>query len=74
MISAFYGRGQAYEKALGQGDDVLSVVLGRNLYGAAPVDAEILQSMTRYVRRTIAALESQSLAAIVAGHVEFAVP
>ncbi len=74
MISAFYGRAQAYEKALGESDEALAAVLGRNLYGAAQPDMEILSRMADYVRRAVAALDKQPLADLVAGRVEFVTP
>lgn len=74
MISAFYGRGQAYQKALAESDDVLAATLERNLYGTVKVSPENLQQMTGYVRRTIAKLKAQPLEAICAGQLAFAAP
>lgn len=74
MISAFYGRGQAYEKAIGAGDAALAAALGRNLYGAAQIAPDILQKMTAYVRRAIDSLERQPVANLLSGQVEFPAP
>ncbi len=74
MISAFYGRGKAYQKALGESDGALAATLGRNLYGNRQVSPEILQHMTSYVRRAAASLENQNLADIMNGKVTFAEP
>lgn len=71
MISAFYGRGQAYHKALNDGDDSLTATLGRNLYGAIQVSPEILQQLTNYVRRTVASLDRQSIEDIFSGKIIF---
>jgi cytochrome b pre-mRNA-processing protein 3 len=74
MISAFYGREQAYEKALGESDAALQDVLNRNLYAAAAIEPDILRQMAGYVRRSILALEKQPLPDLVSGHVEFMAP
>jgi cytochrome b pre-mRNA-processing protein 3 len=74
MISAFYGRGQAYQKALADSDDVLAQSLGRNLYGSTQVNPDVLQQMASYVRQTVASLDAQPLEDIVAGKVKFVAP
>lgn len=72
MLAAFYGRSQAYEKALGGGDAVLAEALHRNLCGTRPVAAEIMQHMVDYVRRAVAALGEQPLNHLLSGQIEFA--
>jgi cytochrome b pre-mRNA-processing protein 3 len=74
MISAFYGRGYAYQKALLESDDVLAATLGRNLYGSVHAAPDILQQMAAYVRRIVAALEQQPLEDIIKGKLEFIAP
>jgi len=74
MISAFYGRAQAYEKALHESDDVLKATLGRNLYAGKPVEAEILRRVTAQVRKTVAALDAQPIEGLAEGLIEFPVP
>jgi cytochrome b pre-mRNA-processing protein 3 len=71
MISAFYGRAQAYEKALGEGDEALAAALARNLYGKVSPSPDALRAMTGYVRQTVAKLDAQSPADIASGNVEF---
>lgn len=60
MIGAFYGRAQAYEKALMESDEALSHVLARNLYGKTQAPPEPLQAMTGYVRQAAAGLHTQA--------------
>jgi cytochrome b pre-mRNA-processing protein 3 len=74
MISAFYGRAQAYAKALEEGDDALAASLARNLYGNAPPPSEVLQAMTGYVRRVVAKLDVQATEKIAEGQVVFSSP
>lgn len=74
MISAFYGRGKAYQKAFAESDAVLAETLGRNLYGKIDVKSEVLQQVTRYVRATVTSLEKQPLDAIINGELKFDAP
>lgn len=74
MISAFYGRGQAYQKALVGSDDELAATLKRNLYGKVTVEPAIAMAMTRYVRKVVAELEQQSLSSLREGQITFPVP
>ena len=74
MISAFYGRGQAYEKSILEGDDELAMTLSRNLYGASPPTEDLIEKLVLYVRRSLASLEAQDLLHIEAGRVEFINP
>jgi cytochrome b pre-mRNA-processing protein 3 len=71
MIQAFYGRAQAYEKALGGNGDALTDVLQRNLYGSVEVDTDVQKLMTGYVLGVVAKLEQQNADDIVAGKVTF---
>lgn len=71
MIGAFYGRSQAYEKALAEDDKALAQVLARNLYGKITPPPEALPAMAAYVRRAVTALEEQSADEILYGCVEF---
>ena len=74
MISAFYGRAQAYEKALKEGDEALAASFARNLYGNSPPPREVLQAMTGYVRRVVVKLDAQLPTDIANGNVEFEAP
>lgn len=55
----FYGRGQAYERALADGDDAgLADALARNAYADEEADAA---GLAAYVRRAAAALDADAL-------------
>ncbi len=72
MAEAFYGRVEAYEKALSAGDPAaLQTALQRNLYRAAEVAPDALARMAAYVRRLDGALAAQPLDDILAGTVRF---
>ncbi|HUY68819.1 MAG TPA: ubiquinol-cytochrome C chaperone family protein [Alphaproteobacteria bacterium] len=74
MISAFYGRGQAYERALADGGDAgLQDVLARNIYGK-PMPCDDAVRLAAYVRAAVARLDEQPLADVTAGHIEFPAP
>ena len=63
---AFYGRAQAYEKALAeQSDAALIESVGRNVYGGGGGDAA--RRLVAYIRRIMAELDRQTVAAIAAG-------
>jgi len=70
MIAAFYGRTQAYEKALAQSGVALSEALARNLYGGV-VQPDALKAMTDYVRRASSALDTRSLEELRGNRVAF---
>jgi cytochrome b pre-mRNA-processing protein 3 len=72
MLGAFYGRSQAYEKALADGNEALSAVLHRNLYATKPVSADVLQPMVDYVRHSTDRLEKQPLNEVLSGQPTFA--
>lgn len=74
MLEAFYGRAKAYESALADGAEALTLALGRNLYRNAVVDAATQRRMAEYVQSAVAALDAQPEAALLSGHVEFATP
>jgi cytochrome b pre-mRNA-processing protein 3 len=70
---AFYGRTQAYEKALAAGDDTALIdAVGRNVYGGSGGDAA--QHLAAYIRRAAAQLELQPVAGIAAGSLTFPDP
>ncbi|MFY9287643.1 MAG: ubiquinol-cytochrome C chaperone family protein [Alphaproteobacteria bacterium] len=71
MISAFYGRGQAYEKAFQASDEELKQTLQRNLYALAPVAPDILTTMSSYTRRAVTELDQQEIGAVLEGQVHF---
>ena len=54
MTSAFYGRAEAYEKALefGTGTQELEETLSRNLYRNKNISKDILEAMSKYVYET----------------------
>jgi len=74
MISAFYGRGQAYQKALAGSDEELAATLRRNLYGKASIEASITSAMAQYVRKVMVQLKQQSLSDLREGQINFPVP
>ncbi|HEU0117182.1 MAG TPA: ubiquinol-cytochrome C chaperone family protein [Alphaproteobacteria bacterium] len=74
MISAFYGRGQAYEKAFSGSDADLAATLSRNLYNNANIDEKTLEKMVDYARRAVAMLAKQPLQDILSGRAGFPAP
>lgn len=75
MARAFYGRIEAYERALAQaGDAALAEALRRNLYRGAAVAPAVLESLARYLRRQLAELDSQDDDALLAGRLRFSAP
>ena len=74
MISAFYGRGLAYEKAITESDVALSEVLMRNLFEGAEVSDKILNAMVAYVRNLIASLETIPISSLLEGKIQFVDP
>jgi cytochrome b pre-mRNA-processing protein 3 len=71
MAKAFYGRIAAYDKGLEEGDAILTDALDRNLFRNVRVAPERLDEAARYLRAGIAALETQSLADILAAGPRF---
>src|SRR5882757_11444707 len=72
---AFYGRARAYDAALAQPDDaMLADALARNVYADVTVGQVAALHLAAYVRRAVAALDSQELAAIARGVLRFPEP
>ncbi len=71
MARGFYGRIAVYDRGLGAEAELLAA-LRRNLFGTAAPSDEQLDSAAAYVRRQVAALAAQSVAALTAGRVAFA--
>jgi len=65
MTSAFYGRAEAYEKALDiEGDGYLEGVLERNLFRNKKISKDVLVAMAKYVYETdkqIKAMKTEDL-------------
>jgi cytochrome b pre-mRNA-processing protein 3 len=74
MAKAFYGRIDAYERGLAQGDGVLKAALVRNLFGTVASEEPSLAAMTRYVRREAGRLWQQPIAELLAGEISFGEP
>lgn len=74
MISAFYGRAQAYQVAINDKDIVLAATLKRNLYGNILVEDVYIQRLTDYVRKIILVLDNQHELSLLSGKVEFVEP
>jgi cytochrome b pre-mRNA-processing protein 3 len=71
---AYYGRSEAYGKALASNDStVLSSALARNVYGRGEADDESAR-LTVYVLRASASLETQPAEAILRGRLSFPDP
>jgi cytochrome b pre-mRNA-processing protein 3 len=72
MAQGLYGRIQAYERGLREGDPVLEPALRRNLYGTvAEPRATDLASMAHYLRCQDRALAAQPISELLAGHIAF---
>jgi cytochrome b pre-mRNA-processing protein 3 len=71
MAEAFYGRIEAYEKGLSEGDPSLAAALTRNLFGTASPRTAQLAALADYTRREAAALARQATAPLLAGEVAF---
>ena len=75
MAQGFYGRIQAYEEGLQNGDAVLAAALGRNLFGTSPsAPASAIASMASYLRREAARLRREDRQQLLAGQVSFGSP
>jgi cytochrome b pre-mRNA-processing protein 3 len=74
LAENFYGRVGAYEKALAHDAprDALACALARNVY--ADPDPETAAALADYVRRAAAAIEDQSVEAIIEGRIRFPKP
>lgn len=75
MGEGFFGRYKAYDAALtapaGEQEAALMTALDKNLYGTVPTDAAGLRRMAGYVLAMNAALQAQSLDALLSGNVTF---
>ena len=72
LAEGFYGRAAAYEDALNAGDERLHDALRRNLYATDGPNFGTLSAVADYVRRNVAALAAQDIAALTRGQVMFA--
>lgn len=72
LAEGFFGRAAAYEIAVVGDDDRLCDALIRNLYAEDGPDRDTLLQIADYVRRSVAVLASQDLAALTEGRIEFA--
>lgn len=70
MAGSFYGRAQAYERALSEAES-LEDALRRNLYGTVTVGDDTVARMAAYVRAAAAAVDAQSLADLREGRTGF---
>jgi cytochrome b pre-mRNA-processing protein 3 len=72
---AFYGRAQAYEAALGEGDDAaLVAALARNVYAEVAEPQGAPDRLAGYVRRAARDLTGQAPERLAAGTVQFPEP
>lgn len=75
MVSAFYGRAAAYDKALDEGDEQgLADALVRNIYAGTEPRPDMLSRLGAYLRSTSAALAATSDTDIVSNHFRWAAP
>ena len=70
MVSGFYGRARAYERALG-GAEPLEPALRRNLYGTTEPRDNDVAALAAWMRAADAALAAQPLDGFLAGEVAF---
>jgi cytochrome b pre-mRNA-processing protein 3 len=74
MAQSFYGRIQAYEQGLQDGEASLAAALSRNVFGTAPPASAAVAIMADYLRREAARLRGQSRDALLAGRISFGAP
>lgn len=74
MAKAFYGRIDAYERGLSQGDGALKAALARNLFGTVIAEEPALAAMAGYLRREAHRLDEQAASELLAGEVFFGEP
>ncbi len=73
LMSGFYGRVVAYDRAMDAGDEKeILRALDRNLFAARDTDVPLLEMMRDYLRKQKKALAMQSLEAFNEGHAGFA--
>ncbi|MBT5109763.1 MAG: hypothetical protein HOM25_13865 [Rhodospirillaceae bacterium] len=74
LAEGFYGRATAYESAMNDGPEPMTVVLRRNIYGGEDPGDSALSAMSAYVRASADSLARQALADIMEGVVRFESP
>ncbi len=77
MVSAFYGRVTAYDKALASQDNGFTAVaaaIGRNIFPESPEEVENPARIAAYLRRETDRLAALPLEALAAGEVAFGPP
>lgn len=74
MAQAFYGRIQAYEQGLHDGETSLAAALIRNLFGTVQASAAAVATMAAYLRRETARLSGERRDELLAGGVSFGAP
>ena len=72
MVTAFYGRVDAYQNGLSNGPEALAEALSRNLYRGESPSPERLAAMAAYVAASSAALARVGREALARGEVAFA--
>ena len=71
MIEGYYGRVQAYDQALLEGEAPLQEALRRNVYGTCSVAPAVLAALAAYLRAAEASLAGQAWSALQRGAVAF---
>lgn len=72
MLAGFYGRAEAYDKALSATDDApLIAALSRNLFGRVAEPAEHAGAVAHYIRRAVTHLQNLSDAELANGKLSF---
>jgi cytochrome b pre-mRNA-processing protein 3 len=74
MAQAFYGRVQAYEQGLSDGEASLAAALTRNLFGTSPAEPHAAARMAAYLRRETARLRGADREELMAGRMSFGPP
>ncbi len=74
MVQAFYGRVEAYEAGLAQGEAALQEALRRNLYGTVAPEPRHLAALARYLQDESRALAAQASSDLASGRVAFGAP
>ncbi len=71
LAEGFYGRAAAYDSAMNDGPEPMSVVLRRNIYGGEDPGDTVLTAMATYVKDSVDTLAGQSLSDLMDGVVRF---
>ncbi|HEX3537916.1 MAG TPA: ubiquinol-cytochrome C chaperone family protein [Stellaceae bacterium] len=74
MAQSFFGRIQAYEQGLEDGDAGLAAALSRNLFGTAAAEPAAVAAVAAYLRRETTRLRGQSRGELLDGRVSFGPP